>query len=345
MFRKVLLLIFLLVAGLLAYALYLLFSGGTSFEEDKKYAYIRHTMESREEVLQYLVREGFTNRPRLVAKLGEYENYWNNIQPGRYEVPAGTSARKLIDILSSGKQSPVNAVFGKMRTIGDLGRVITRYIESDSATVMRFLTNKDSLKRVGMNSEDWMTFIIPNTYRLFWTSSTASVLKRLAQEKEKWWKRESRLKKADLLQLTPDNAYILASIVEEETNEAKDKPLIASVYINRLRKGMPLQADPTVRFARKDFESNRVYFKDLRTPSAYNTYLNKGLPPGPICTPQPATIDAVLNAPSTNYLYFVAKADLKGGSVFNESYSAHTRAAKVYQDSLTAWQKRKAAQQ
>nr|MCU0395674.1 endolytic transglycosylase MltG [Chitinophagaceae bacterium] len=173
--------------------------------------------------------------------------------------------------------------------------------------------------------------------------STGTVLRKLKAESDKWWSRQERRNKAEAKGFSPEQIYAIASIVEEETNRAKDKPLVASVYINRLRRGMPLQADPTVRFARKDFESNRVTYEHLRTPSPYNTYLNKGLPPGPICIPSLSTIDSVLNAPNTEYLYFVAKPDFSGYSVFTTNFRDHSVAAKAYQESLNAWLQRKAA--
>jgi UPF0755 protein len=170
-------------------------------------------------------------------------------------------------------------------------------------------------------------------------------MERLYEEQQKWWNRGGRLQKAEARGLSANQVYILSSIVEEETNIPADKPLVASVYLNRLQKRMPLQADPTIRFALKDFAMNRVMYTHLAVSSPYNTYRNAGLPPGPICTPSPATIDSVLAAPTTNYLFFVANADLRGGSTFTTNLADHNKAARLYQDSLEAWLERKAARQ
>ncbi len=187
--------------------------------------------------------------------------------------------------------------------------------------------------------------IIPNTYFIPWTYGPEKIMKRLNDEYDKWWQKNERILRAQGMGYTPSKIYTLASIVEEETNVPEDKKYIASVYFNRLAKNMPLQADPTIRYALGDFTLNRIYYNDLRVSSPYNTYLYTGLPPGPICTPSQATIDSVLNAPKTDFLYFVANADLLGGSTFTSNLSDHNRAAKIYRDSLTAWQQRKALRQ
>ncbi len=232
-----------------------------------------------------------------------------------------------------------------MRSPEEMAQKMARYFENDSATVMHFLENKDSLAALGVNADTWMTLLIQNTYNYYWTTTAGNVFRKLKRENEKWWSSNGRLDKAKQLGFTPNEIYVIASIVEEETNMTADKPLVASVYMNRLKIGMPLQADPTVRFGLKDFESNRVTYAHLRSPTPYNTYLNKGLPPGPICTPSISTIDAVLVAPATSYLYFVAKPDFSGYSTFTSNYADHSKAAKIYQDSLGAWLKRKAAKE
>jgi UPF0755 protein len=160
-----------------------------------------------------------------------------------------------------------------------------------------------------------------------------NIFKKLYAEHQKFWNDE-RKAKAQRLNLTPEQVYTLASIVEEETNKNEDKGKIASVYINRLRKGMKLAADPTVKFAMRNFELKRIYHKHLAFSSPYNTYLNAGLPPGPICTPSIKTIDAVLNSPRTDYLFFVARSDFSGYSDFASTYQQHQVFAKAYQQAL-----------
>jgi UPF0755 protein len=198
---------------------------------------------------------------------------------------------------------------------------------------MDLLNNRDSLKIYGLDTNTVMTAIIPNTYSILWNTSAKNIFKKLYDEQEKFWNDERR-RKATGLNLSPAQAYTLASIIEEETNMQEDKGKIASVYLNRLETGMKLGADPTVKFAMKDFGLKRIYFKHLQFQSPYNTYQHPGLPPGPICTPSSKTIDAVLNAPTTAYLYFVAKPDLNGYSNFAATYEEHMRFAKQYQQAL-----------
>ncbi len=178
-----------------------------------------------------------------------------------------------------------------------------------------------------------MTIVIPNTYTFTWNTSLGKILKTLYTEEKKFWNNK-RVQEAERIALSPQEVYTLASIVEEETNKQGDKGKIASVYLNRKRKGMRLAADPTIKFAMKNFELKRIYIKYLNYPSPYNTYLNAGLPPGPICTPSIKTIDAVLNMPETNYLFFGARSDFSGYSDFATTYSEHLIYAKAYQQAL-----------
>jgi len=182
-----------------------------------------------------------------------------------------------------------------------------------------------------------MSAVFPDTYRYHWTASPATIFEKLYKQYKKIWNEERKVK-AKALGITPTQAYILASIIEEETNMQEDKPLMASVYINRLKKGIRLGADPTVKFAVGDFELRRIYQKHLLTDSPYNTYRYAGLPPGPICTPTLKTLDAVLNAPNTNYLYFVAKSDFSQRHEFSETYSEHLKYARLYQEALNKLQ-------
>ncbi|HVG14413.1 MAG TPA: endolytic transglycosylase MltG, partial [Chitinophagaceae bacterium] len=193
--------------------------------------------------------------------------------------------------------------------------------------------NSDSLEKFGRNEALAMSVVLPDTYTFFWDTKPGTVYKKLADESEKFWTSE-RIEKAKSLQLTPAEAYTLASIVDEESNAMAEKGNIASVYLNRVHKGMPLQADPTIRFALNDFTIKRIYGDHLNVASPYNTYRNKGLPPGPICTPSKKTIDAVLNAPSTDYIYFVADSSFNGRHLFSATYEEHLQKARWYQEAF-----------
>lgn len=265
----------------------------------------------------------------LVSTIVRYKK----IIPGRYEIKKGTSLINLVRMLKNGRQSPVNLVITKLRTKEDLAKKLGKQFEFDSLQMISFLDSPDSLKTFGLDTNTVMYAVIPNTYSIKWNSEPGKVFKKLYSEAQKFWTPE-RKKEADSLGLTPLQVYILASIVEEETNIKSDKLNIASVYLNRYKKGMNLQSCPTIKFAMKDFTLTRIYDKYLEIKSPYNTYRNKGLPPGPICTPQLETIDEVLNAPKTGYLYFVANSDMKGGTVFTSDYKEHLKYAKEYQEAL-----------
>jgi UPF0755 protein len=266
-------------------------------------------------------------------KVAAQVKYPQNVKAGRYEIKNGSSVIDLVRMLKSGRQSPVRLVINKLRTKEDLAGKIGHNFECDSTEVISFLTSNDSLKQFSLDTNTVMTAVIPNTYLFQWNSNFKKLFSRLKNEEEKFWTPE-RKQKAAQKNLTTNQVYTMASIVEEETNKPEDKLLIASTYINRLNKGMKLEADPTVKYAMRNFGLKRVLHGHLEYESPYNTYRNSGLPPGPICTPSSKTIDAVLDAPNTTYIFFVAKPDFGGYSNFASSYAEHLVFAKAYQKAL-----------
>ncbi len=311
------------------------FSSDTNFKENKKFFYIKTNSELNQ-VINNLVAEGVIKSPIVFQWAAKLAGYEDNIRPGKYQIENGSNIFSILKKLRRGNQTAVNLVINKLRTKEDFAKKIGDNFECDSADVMAIMTNEDSLRKFELDSNTAMTTIIPNTYQILWNTSATVILKKLYNEKEIFWNEERR-KKALSLNLNPTEAYILASIVEEETNKELDKGKIASVYLNRLVIGMKLAADPTVKFAMKDFSLKRIYFKHLEFKSPYNTYQQVGLPPGPICTPSTKTIDAVLNSPSTSYLFFVAKPDLNGFSNFSTTYNEHLQFAKQYQQALDSF--------
>ena len=261
-------------------------------------------------------------------------NAWDRITPGRFEIKKGESIFSIIRDLRNNHQSPVRLVINKLRIREDLARLIGKNFSTDSVNTLYFLSSNDSLSSLGVDTNTLMTLIIPDTYFLNWNSSPEKILSRLKDEQQKFWNKNDREQKAASLNLTQTQVYTLASIVEEETNKNDEKGNVASVYMNRLNKGMPLAADPTIKFALKDFALKRIYYGQLAMPSPYNTYRNKGLPPGPICTPSALTLDAVLNAPRTDYLFFVARSDFSGYHQFTSNFAEHDKYAKLYQQAL-----------
>ena len=266
----------------------------------------------------------------IVVKRLKYDK---KVKPGRYEIKKGMSLFELVRMLRNGNQSPVNFVIIKFRTKEEFAKKSGTLFECDSLEMINYLNNSDSLSKFGLDTTTVMTAIIPNTYTYFWNNTAKKIFEKLFDESNKFWTEERKQKAADH-GLSTKQVYILASIVEEETTKKSDKGNIASVYMNRIAIGMPLQADPTIKYSMKNFELRRIYEKYLTYPSPYNTYLNKGLPPGPICTPSVETIDEVLNSPKTNYLYFVASSTFDGSHVFTSSYNEHLKKAKEYQKAL-----------
>jgi UPF0755 protein len=336
-----LILLILLALGALIGA-WLLFGSATGFEGEKETLYIRSNAATKEAVLDSLEKNKIIVHRSVFKWLANRLKYWENIKPGKYEIKNGSSALTILRLLKNGRQTPVNLVITKLRTREDLARLVGRKFECDSQQMIRFLTSTDSLKSFDADTTTSMWLVLPDTYTFFWNTTPTAIYRKFKDASNKFWTTD-RKKQAEGQGITPVQAFILASIVEEETNNQAEKGSISSVYLNRLHKGMPLQADPTIKFALNDFSLRRIYEKYLRVPSPFNTYLNKGLPPGPICTPSKKTIDAVLTAPQTDYLYFVANSSFNGTHVFSATYEEHMKNAHAYQQALDSVLKAKAS--
>jgi UPF0755 protein len=254
---------------------------------------------------------------------------FSTARAGKYQIKENMSLFELIRMLKNGTQTPVKLTITKLRLKEDLARKMGQLFEFDSVAAMKFLTNNDSLRTFGLDSNTVMAAVMPDTYSLFWNNDPEQVYEKLFEHWKKYWNDE-RKKKAEAIQLKPVEVTILASIVDEEVNIKSEKEKISSVYLNRLHKKMDMQSCPTVKFALRDFGLKRIYEKHLQVQSPYNTYINEGLPPGPICTPQPETIDIVLNAPQTDYLYFVANSDFSGTHIYTSNYADHLKFAKKF---------------
>lgn len=342
--RKIIWIVFLLVgltAGILAW-LYML--GATTFESPSKYLYISSKQSNYESLLSTLTDSGFLKSPSKFDFLARKLDLPSKVKPGRYEIKKGMSLLEIVRLLKNGRQAPLNLVITKFRTKESFAGLVARKFEADSVMLLSFMNNNDSLRSYGLDSNTVMAGLFPNTYQLFWNASPSAIFKTLFAEKEKFWTKE-RLHLASSKKLTPITAYILASIVEEETRADKEKDTIASVYLNRFYQGMRLQADPTVKFALRDFGLKRIYEKHTIIESPYNTYRVVGLPPGPICTPTITTIDAVLHAPDTKYLYFVANSDYSGTHLFSETYDQHLKYARAFHEAQNEQEKIKAAKE
>lgn len=329
--KKIIGFLFMLLLVIAGYCAWQVFGPTISSPADK-FFYIK-TGSNYNEVKTSLKKQNIISGTFFFDKIAGQLKYPNNIKPGKYEIRDNSSLLGLVRMLNSGFQAPVKLVINKLRTKEDLASKIGNNFECDSTEVIRFLMNNDSLKNYKLDTNTVMTAVIPNTYLLKWNTNFKKLFGRLKSEEEKFWTDE-RLKKASSKNLTTKQVYTMASIVEEETNKPEDKLLIASVYRNRIATGQKLEADPTVKYAMRNFGLKRILRGHLQYESPYNTYRNAGLPPGPICTPSTKTIDAVLDSPETDYIFFVAKPDFKGYSNFASTYAQHLIFAKAYQKAL-----------
>jgi UPF0755 protein len=255
------------------------------------------------------------------------------VKPGRYVIDRDLSYNGLINLLRSGKQAPVMVTFNNIRYLTGLARKIGGQIEADSARIMDFLNNPDNYSSDGFTRENVISVFIPNTYEFFWDTDAKGLYNRMLKEYKRFWN-EERQKKAATINLSQIQVSILASIIDDEVAKADEKPRIAGVYLNRIKRGIRLQACPTIKFALNDFTITRVLKQHLTINSPYNTYKYRGFPPGPIGCPTIEGIDAVLNAEKHDYLYFAAKADFTGYHNFSRTLAEHNRYAAEYQREL-----------
>ena len=243
--------------------------------------------------------------------------------------------REIVRTLKYGWQTPLNiTIAGNIRTKDKLASILARKIECDSATIEKMLTNEEFADSLGFRPETFIAMFLPNTYEFYWTVSPLELALRFKKEYDKFWD-ISRMSKAKAAGLTPQEVITLASIVSEESNLKTEYPKIAGVYLNRLKKGIPLQADPTIKFAINNPLLKRILFVHLKVDSPYNTYKHSGLPPGPITIPPIQAIDGVLNFENHKYIYFCAKPELDGSHAFAYTLDEHNRNARAYQRAIS----------
>ena len=290
-----------------------------------------------ESVCDSLVASGQVRKP---ASLKRVFKDVESLQAGHYRIDSTLTSMYVMRMLHKGWQTPVNLTLsGAIRTPGILARKIGAQMLVDSAQVATFAFSDDSLAAYGVNSHLLFTMVIPDTYQMMWTASVREIFDRFAKERDAWWTPE-RVEAAAAQGLSPQEVSTLASIVDGETRYVKEQPTIAGVYLNRLRIGMKLQADPTVAFC-FDYQPRRILKYHLEVDSPYNTYKYFGLPPGPISCPPKSCLEAVLHPKSHNYLYFCADPSFNGSHRFAATYSEHLANARAFQKALTARQRAK----
>lgn len=323
-----------LIAGYKGYELYKNIQDPNVTLKNKKseFIYIPTGSYYRDVVSILKDRKILINEPSF-EWVAEKKKYPENVKAGKYKVTHNMSNNQLVNLLRSGRQTPVKLVFNKVRTKDKFAGIIANQIEADASEILDLLSNEAYLNKLGKRSETALCLLLPNTYEFFWNTNAHSFMSRMVKEHNRFWN-DKRLKTADKLGLSEDEVYILASIVEEETTKNDEKKRLAGVYYNRLKKRMRLQADPTVKYALGDFNIKRVLNKHLSYDSPYNTYKYYGLPPGPICIPSLSSIDAVLNLEKHNYLYFCAKYDFSGYHAFAKTLRQHNVNAEKYRRAL-----------
>lgn len=301
---------------------------------EEKHLYIRRTM-SYDDVLTAL--DGSMRHRAAFGIYARRIGLDKGVKAGHYVLREGMTVIDAARMLKLGLQTPVRVVINNVRIPAELAGKLSRQIEADSASLMKVLTSDAAAREVGFDSLSLFSMFIPNTYELYWTVTPEELLKRMRREYDAFWTpaREAQLKRC---RLSRYEAMTLASILYEETKAVDEMPRIAGVYVNRLRKGMPLQADPTVKYALQDFGLRRILNAHLKVRSPYNTYINKGLPPSPICMPSIDAIDAVLGFEEHPYIFFCARPELDGHHNFARTYAEHKAYSRAYHRALDARQ-------
>ena len=267
----------------------------------------------------------------VLAKLMKYDQY---LKPGRYLLQANMLNLAAIRRLRSGEQKPVDVTFNNVRLKPELAQRLCENLEADKEDFLALLNSEEFVKEYGFTTENVLSLFLPDTYQFYWTTSAEELFDRFYQEYENFWSKQ-RASRADSLNMTPHEVSILASIVESETNKPDEAPKVAGLYLNRLKRNIALQADPTLVYAAGDFTIKRVLNKHKEINSPYNTYKYTGLPPGPIRVPSINAIDAVLNYEDHNYLYMCAREDFSGYHNFATNLTAHLANARRYQRALS----------
>ncbi len=265
--------------------------------------------------------------------LMRHTDYYDHIRTGRYAIEPSEGALVVFRHLRNGQQKSLNLVIPEARTMDRMAALLSHKLMLDSATIAQALSDSATLKQLGYDTCTVSAMFVPNTYDIYWNISIEGLLQRMQKEHDRFWQGD-RQAKANAMGLTPVEVCTLASIIDEETANNAEKPMIAGMYINRLHQGMPLQADPTIKFALRQFELKRIYQKLLNTLSPYNTYRKEGLPPGPIKVASIQGIDAVLNYVHHDYLYMCAKEDFSGTHNFARTYQEHLKNAARYSQAL-----------
>ncbi len=295
------------------------------------------TGSSYEQTMDSLATHGVAPNRLFFDPLAERMEFKRKrMRSGRFTLAPGTSSVGLIRNLRSGAQATVDVVLTTEREPMNVAAKVARFLEPDSLAFQRLFQDTAFIDSIGYTPETLQTLFIPNTYEMYWNATPRDFVARMVKEHERFWRSNDRLEKAAARDLSPAEVYTLASIVEKESLQASERPRIAGVYLNRLRIGMPLQADPTAVFATREFDVGRVLYRHIEFDSPYNTYVYRGLPPGPITMSSAGSIDAVLTPEQHDFLYFCARGDGSGLHNFASTGAGHARNIAIYVANLKA---------
>lgn len=336
---KIILIIAAICLLIICGTIYYYFFSSMAAKDTTEYVYIDND-DNLDSVTVKLTKVSKPHAITAFKLLAKYSKYAENIRTGRYAISSGEGAAMTFRRLKNGLQTPVNLTIPSVRTIEKLSATLSEKLMIDSASICNALKDEQTCEKLGFDTTTVICMFIPNTYDIYWNTSTENLLKRMKKEYDRFWN-EERMAQARNIGMSPTEIMILASIVDEETANDKEKPMVAGMYYNRLKlrnseypDGMPLQADPTIKFAWKKFDLRRIYNKLLNINSPYNTYRRTGLPPGPIRIPSVVGIDAVLNHTKHDYLYMCAKEDFSGTHNFARTYDEHMANARRYSQAL-----------
>ncbi|MBC7743920.1 MAG: endolytic transglycosylase MltG [Flavobacterium sp.] len=319
------------ILGFTAFNYYLKFFG-PNVNGNEKYLFV-NTGAGFSEVYQTIRDKNIVADTTTFLWAAQNMEYPGKVKPGRYRLRKGMSNRNLINMLKAGNQEPVKIAFQNVRLKETLAGMVSKKLETDSVSIINLLDSAKYVEKMGFDTNSVYAMFIPNSYEIYWNTSAEQFMGRMHDEYEKFWTND-RKAKATRINLNPIQVSILASIVDAEALHDNEMPIIAGLYLNRYKKGIRLEADPTVIFANNDFTIRRVLNKHLRKESPYNTYLYKGLPPGPILMPSIKAIDAVLNYSEHNYIYMCAKEDFSGYHAFASTLQQHLVNARKFQQAL-----------
>lgn len=318
------------VGGIFAYAL---FSSNINIEKDKKEFLLVYENDCYDDIIDKLVSKQIVKSKKTFEIASWLLNNKKQFKSGRYQITSEMNNLTLVRNIMYGRQTPISISFNNVRTKDVLAERLTKKLKISEEEFLAELYSEQTLKTLGFNKNTVISLFIPNTYEVYWDITAEELIERMKKEYDLFWNEERTAKLLDV-GLSKEEVSTLASIVEEETRKKDEQPVVAGLYLNRIHKNIPLQADPTVKFAVQDFSLRRIYKKHLEYDSPYNTYMYAGLPPGPIRVPSIQAIDAVLNFVNHDYIYMCAKEDFSGYHNFATSYKEHQENAERYRRAL-----------